>query len=158
MPIQVNVGKRPPIVGAVAVALAVLASGCALDLFATEEGQELDAAASSLVPEGTEVSGHFIGGDETFESETPTWVELELEPGDKPWRARIRSFKDAAAAAGWSYISQHQVDGVVLLEFERGTLDGHVDVRSARSLEACEEAIPLSCHAELRDSVRVYSR
>lgn len=52
VPIRVNMGERPPIIGAVAVALAVLAGGCALDLFATGEGQELDAAASSLVPEG----------------------------------------------------------------------------------------------------------
>jgi hypothetical protein len=150
--------KRPPMVAAVAVALAVLAGGCALDLFATEEGQELDAAASSLVPEGTDVSGRFIGGDEMFESATPTWVELELEPGGTPWRARIRSFKDTAAAAGWRYTSEYEVDGVVLLEFERGALDGHVDVRSARSLEVCKEAIPISCPAEVRDSVRVYSR
>ena len=151
-------GKRSPIAGAVAVALAVLAGGCALDLFATEEGQGLDAAASSLVPEGTEVSGRFIGGDEMFESETPTWVELALEPGSTPWRARIRSFKDAAAAAGWRYTSQHEVDGVVLLKFARGALDGHVDVRSSRSLEVCKELIPVSCPAEVRDSVRVYSR
>ena len=151
-------GKRPPIVGAVAVALAMLAGGCALDLFATEEGQELDAAASSLVPKGTEVSGHSIGGDELFESETPTWVELELEPGDRSWRARIRSFKDAAAAAGWRYTGQHEVDGVVLLEFERGVFDGHVDVRSIRSLEVCKERLPISCPADVRDSVRVYSR
>jgi hypothetical protein len=93
-----------------------------------------------------------------FESDTPTWVELELEPGGTPWRARIRSFKDTAAAAGWRHTSEYEGDGVVLLEFERGALDGHVDVRSARSLEACKEAIPVSCHAEVRDSVRVYSR
>lgn len=93
-----------------------------------------------------------------FESETPTWVELELEPGDRPWRARIRSFKDAAAAAGWRYTGEHEVDGVVLLEFERGALDGHVDVRSSRSLEVCKERFPISCPAAVRDSVRVYSR
>jgi hypothetical protein len=151
-------GKRPPTVGAVAVALAVLAGGCALDLFATEEGQELEVAASSLIPEGTQVRGRFVGGDEMFEADTPTWVELELEPGGTPWRARIRSFKNTAAAAGWRHTSEHEVDGVVLLEFERGGFDGHVDVRSARALEACRERIPISCPAEVRDSVRVYSR
>jgi hypothetical protein len=150
--------KRLPIVGAVAVAIALLAGGCVLDLFATEQGEELDAAAFSLVPEGTEVRGRFIGGDEMFESETPTWVELELEPGDRPWRARIQSFRDTAAAAGWRYTSGHEVDGVVLLEFKRGALEGHIDVRSARSLERCQEVIAISCPAELRDSVRVYSR
>lgn len=151
-------GKRSLMVAAVAVAFAVLAGGCALDLFATEEGQELEAAASSLVPEETEVSGRFIGGDEMFESETPTWVELELEPGATPWRARIRSFKNTAAAAGWRFKSEYEGDGIVLLEFERGALDGHVDVRSARFLKACKEVIPMSCREEVTDSVRVYSR
>jgi hypothetical protein len=93
-----------------------------------------------------------------FESGTPTWVELDLEVGSTPWRARIRSFKDAAVAAGWHSTSEYEVDGVLLLEFERGAIEGHVDVRSARSLEVCKEVLPISCPAAARDSVRVYKR